>query len=183
VPLRSQHCSICNRCVAQFDRHEFICGCIGERNRCRFFVWLVCCTGVLASLIQDLWGSHDWLLSPSLFTFVHDNGLVIFVVSVFWSLFFFFAFSLTVCVFLMATNLTLFEITKHRHQIGYLTGYGICDLPYNAGLIANAWHFVRSDGCFHGKWVPEEVLPPGERRDEEADCTTSPWSNRFYSCC
>lgn len=183
VPLRSQHCSICNRCVAQFDRHELLCGCVGERNRTRFLVWLMSSTALLASMIQDLWGSHNWLMSPSLFTFLRSNASSILVTSVFWSLLLFFFSSLAASICLMATNLTFYEATRHRHRIGYLTGYGVCDLPYDAGIISNAWHFIRSDGCFHRRWLPEEVSPPGERQDEEADCITKPWSNRYYSCC
>jgi len=42
TPRRSHHCKQCNKCVATFDHHcVFLNTCIGERNHCRFFVFLV----------------------------------------------------------------------------------------------------------------------------------------------
>ncbi|KAF7806456.1 Protein S-acyltransferase 24 [Senna tora] len=41
-PLRAKHCSICDRCVEQFDHHcPWVSNCIGKKNKWEFFIFLV----------------------------------------------------------------------------------------------------------------------------------------------
>ena len=41
-PLRTKHCRDCDQCVATHDHHcPWIGNCVGERNRARFYIYLV----------------------------------------------------------------------------------------------------------------------------------------------
>jgi hypothetical protein len=65
-PLRSKHCRFCDRCVPKYDHHCMLIGtCIGEKNHCRFWWYLLCETVAIAvglSVVRrGFWLANRWV--------------------------------------------------------------------------------------------------------------------------
>ena len=185
-PLRAQHCPVCDCCVAQFDHHYFFFGCVGEKNRLRFLLWLTAATSASAMVLRSLEEAHNYTLNGenSLWTFLCNNGVFITICSMWWALFAYLGFILLMQLVLLSINATLFEATKHRWQIAYFRGYNTCDIPFKP----DPFELLRGDALLlwrsSNKWAPARPLPPGDpelRRDSADLCLC--WENKYWSMC
>jgi len=116
--------------------------CIGERNHCRFWWWLlaqsVCCWTSVGIISSGHAGIRIVKTAGGMTTTTHAQGyasanaLIIFSSIYVWPLALFATFMLIVHSWLALTNSTTFEITKGGEGgVDYLKGTKECDLPFS----------------------------------------------------
>lgn len=163
IPLRAKYCRHSKKIVAKYDHYCAIIGtCIGEKNHCRFWWFLLFNTILLSyGLAITHSGFHD---TPArVGTWLNQNGYALALAIILWFLLITFGGLWCFHCFLAVSNMTSYEFMR-ADRISYLKGTRDFDLPYSNGLCSNLRYFCwYSDGMVarlrRVEWEPK-VWPP-----------------------
>ncbi|GBG34080.1 Protein S-acyltransferase 10 [Hondaea fermentalgiana] len=160
VPMRAKFCRNSQRYVATYDHYCGVLGtCIGEKNHCRFWWFLLTHTLGLAYMTRVVQsGFQDTKAEVGTWLDHNTHALLVFLVVV-----------ILLCAvgslllfhtFLACAAMTSYEFLR-ADKISYLEGTRDFDLPFSRGLRTNLHRFCILDGiklfCVaHEEWRPRQ---------------------------
>ncbi|XP_028600196.2 palmitoyltransferase ZDHHC12-like [Podarcis muralis] len=133
-PLRAKHCHIINRCVSGFDHYcPFIYNSVGYRNRPYFvgFLTTMCLNSVVG--IYLCWNWFD-VMGRSIFIGIGFLFLSVIATTS--------AMMTSLCVYMVAVNLTTAECFKTTKYAYLLDHQGKFFNPFDRGIILNFMEFL-----------------------------------------
>ena len=159
--IRSHHCKICQHCVATFDHHCVFMGvCIGEGNRCQFYIFLLC-QSIGFYLCTSIISTSSLGFTTILFPKISSSSSSIYLEAVRVIMAKLYVYPLTIVAYIMLglhtffviTNLTTFECTKGPSHLDYLQNTEeTMDLPFYRGIFQNIYLCCTSDDlCHHSR--------------------------------
>jgi len=210
LPLRCRWCKRNERYVAKYDHYCLVLGtCIGERNHCRFWWYLMSQTLALGWAVSVVLTGIEYRLNWG--TWFSANLNKLFCALVLWCLLFLVLSLLGFHSFLAASNMTSYELRKGS-KIDYMADFDECDLPFSNGLCHNLRLFCcvssgfsnSSNGVMDGDdlefsrtrtrrkeqfsssastWAPIIWSPPQKFNRNSRDCCNNIWENKYWRCC
>lgn len=180
-PMRVAYCRPAKRWVYSYDHYcPFVANVVGEKNRPRFWLYLLAQMVALVHLVTIAESAVSWAdikdgATRALFLVVVLSVLLLVNVA-------FFVFH----TFLLLTNMTTNEFLR-AHRLDYLVNTEDFDLPFSRGLVGNVRVYFGQDGLLTAlrgaTWAPIPWVRPAFIERDSDDWWNHPWQNKYWSCC
>jgi len=161
-PIRAKHCKVCDRCVETFDHHcSWLGNCIGERNRCVFYWYLVIqgCEASLAVCLLCLSIGKEEDIPWAVYNV--PRIVLAVIIAGGWG---FVVFLIVMHSYMALENLTTWEIVSWK-KISYLNNWEkALGSPFSMNLVGNLKYFCS------WKSVPRVWRVPSCRDSRKITC-------------